>query len=193
MEPPRSNHPVRIRIISNHSRASRRARGLAARVAGGAAILAAAPARAADELVLIPDPQLLLIMVIGFVLLVFPLNALLFKPIFAALDARAERIEGAKKRSAQLQREADSVLERYETAIRESRVESEARRQTKLEQAREEQAQVTAEARREAEGEIERARRELGESLDAARATLRANAEELAQVAAEQVLGRALS
>ncbi len=187
---------MRFRNISNQSRLARFGYGPSAWIIGGAAlgsIFAAAPARAAGDLVLIPNPQLLLIMVIGFVLLVFPLNALLFKPIFAALDARAERIEGAKKRSAQLQREADSVLERYETAIRESRVESEARRQTKLERAREEQAQVTAEARREAEGEIERARRELGESLDAARTTLRANAEDLAQVAAEQVLGRALS
>jgi len=187
---------VRIRIISNPSRRAHRGIGLPARMAGAAAlgpILAPAPARAADELVLIPDPQLLLIMLIGFVLLVFPLNALLFKPIFAALDARSERIEGAKKRSAQLQREAENALERYETAIRESRAEFEARRQTKLEQARQEQAEVTAEARRAAEGELERARRELGESLESARATLRANAEELAQVAAEKVLGRALS
>ena len=187
---------MRIRTLSNPSRRARRGNGLPERLAAGAAlgpVLAAGPARAADELVLIPDPQLLLIMLIGFALLVLPLNALLFKPIFAALDARSERIDGAKKRSAQLQREADDVLERYESAIRESRVESEARRQTKLEHAREEQDQVTAEARREAEGEIERARGELGESLDSARATLRANAEELAQVAAEQVLGRALS
>ncbi|HKK49957.1 MAG TPA: ATP synthase F0 subunit B, partial [Myxococcota bacterium] len=79
-------------------------------------ITLAGPALAADELVLIPDPQLLLIMLVGFALLVFPLNALLFKPVFAALDARAERIEGARTRSAQLQREADSVLERYESS-----------------------------------------------------------------------------
>lgn len=156
-------------------------------------ITLADPALAADELVLIPDPQLLLIMLVGFALLVFPLNALLFKPVFAALDARAERIEGARTRSAQLQREADSVLERYESSIREARIESEARRQAALERARQEQSEVTAATRQETEAELQRARAELDQSLESARATLRAQAEELAQSAAEQVLGRTIS
>ena len=155
--------------------------------------LFAEPAAAAEELVLIPDPKLLLIMLAGFVVLIFPLNALLFKPVFAALDARAERIEGARTRSGQLQNEADSVLERYETAIREARSESETRRQSQLENARQEQARVTAAARSDAEGELERARNELNQSLESARATLRASAEDLATAAAEQVLGRTLS
>jgi F-type H+-transporting ATPase subunit b len=155
--------------------------------------LAAEPARASGELVLIPDPQLLLIMLVGFVLLIFPLNTFLFKPIFAALDARKERIEGARDRSVQLARDADSVLERYESAIREARSDAETRRQSQLESAREEQLRLTAAARREAEGELEHARTELDRSLEAARATLRSSAEELAQAAAEQVLGRSLS
>ena len=82
----------------------------------------AEPARASGDLVLIPDPQLLVIMLVGFAILIFPLNVLLFKPVFAALDARANRIEGARKRSGQLDRDADSVLESYEAAIREARV-----------------------------------------------------------------------
>ncbi|MBW2426378.1 MAG: ATP synthase F0 subunit B [Deltaproteobacteria bacterium] len=159
-------------------------------LAGG---IQAEPALAAEELVLIPDPQLLLIMVAGFVILIFPLNALLFKPVFAALDARSERIDGARQRSAQLEQEADSVLGRYETAIREARSEAETQRQTQLERAREEQLEVTGAARQEAEGELERARAELSQSLETARATLRASAENLAQDAAEQILGRKLS
>jgi F-type H+-transporting ATPase subunit b len=155
--------------------------------------LLAEPALAAEELVLIPDPQLLLIMVVGFVILIFPLNALLFKPVFAALDARSERIEGARQRSTQLDEEADGVLTRYEAAIREARSEAESQRQTQLERAREEQLQITGAARQEAEGEIERARGELNQSLETARATLRASAENLAQDAAEQILGRTLS
>lgn len=162
------------------------------------------PANAAENLVLIPDVAFfgifggtglgtMWVMLIGFVLLIFPLNALLFQPIFRALDARAERIAGARARSAQLQKEADEVLERYETAIRTARAEGEANRQVQLGGAREEQASLTAQARSEAEREIEQARSELARSLDDARATVRASAEDLAQSAAEQVLGRALS
>ena len=157
------------------------------------ALLDAGTAAAAGDLVLIPDPRTLLILLVGFVALIFPLNSLLFKPVFAALDAREERIAGARSRSAQLQSDADRVLEQYETAIREARRESEATRQGQLERAREEQANVTQVARRDAESELERARGELARSLEDARVGLRASAEDLAQAAAERVLGRSVS
>jgi len=162
------------------------------------------PALAADNLELIPDYALfglggtghglgdLWIMLIAFVLLIFPLNALIFKPIFAALDARADRIQGARERSDALETEADSVLERYEAAIREARGDSETARQEQLGRAREKQQSLTTQARGEAEQELEGARASLNASLEDARASLRASAEELAQAAAEQVLGRAL-
>jgi F-type H+-transporting ATPase subunit b len=154
----------------------------------------AKPALASGDLELVPDfTGTLLVMLAGFVLLIFPLNALLFQPIFRALDERANRIAGARQRSEQLGRDADEVLGRYEAAIREARGESEAARQVSLEGAREEQAARTASARSEAERELERARAELSRSVDEARATLRSNAEQLAQAAAERVLGRVLS
>lgn len=157
-------------------------------------VLAAAPALASGTLVLIPDWfGVLPIMLVGFVLLIFPLNALLFQPIFRALDDRAARITGAHERSEQLGREADEVLNRYEAAIREARIESEVARQGKLEVAREEQLQVAEAARAEAEREIETARGELNRSIEEAGASLRTSAEGLAQAAAERVLGRTLS
>lgn len=155
--------------------------------------LIAQPVLASDNLELIPDPMILPIMLVGFVLLIFPLNQLIFKPIFHSLDARAARIAGARTRSTQLQGEADQVLERYENAIKIARSESEQARQGQLALAREEQVSLTTQARGEAEGEIERAREDLGQSLDEARASLRSSAEDLAKAAAEQVLGRALS
>ncbi len=178
-----------------------------------AALLFAAsarPAQASESLNLVPDYALfglirlglipdesglgaLWVMLIAFSLLVLPLNALIFQPIFRALDSRAERIQGARQRSEHLQREADSILERYETAVRETRGEAEAARQVEIGRAREEQAALTAQAKQEAERQLERARAELAQSLESARAGLRASADDLARAAAEQVLGRALS
>jgi len=174
--------------------------------------LALAPrlAQASESLELIPDYALfglirlgliddesgigaLWIMLIAFAVLVIPLNALIFQPIFRALDARAERIQGARQRSEHLQREADSILERYEAAVREARGEAEAARQVEIGRAREEQNALTSQAKHESERQIENARAELASSLESARATLRAGAEDLARAAAEQVLGRALS
>jgi F-type H+-transporting ATPase subunit b len=167
-------------------------------------LFSSAVASASENLEILPDAALpgvfgdgglgtMWVMLVGFVVLIFPLNALIFQPIFRALDARADRIQGARGRSAQLQSEADAVLEQYEQAIREARAEAEAARQRQLALAREEQASLTSAARRDAEEELERARADLGRSLEEARNTLRAGAEDLAQAAAEQVLGRALS
>jgi F-type H+-transporting ATPase subunit b len=190
---------VRNRLTSSASNTSRRIRSLpAAGVIAGAGLsavsgLIAHPVLASDNLELVPDPFILSIMVVVFLLLIFPLNQLIFKPIFHSLDERAARIEGARRRSTLLQREADGVLDRYETAIREARGESEQARQAQLSLAREEQATLTTQARSAAEGELERARADLRQSLEEARASLRSSAEDLATAAAEQVLGRTLS
>jgi F-type H+-transporting ATPase subunit b len=151
------------------------------------------PALASGKLELVPDPIILSTVIVAFTLLIFPLNKLIFKPIFQSLDERAARIEGARRRSSQLENEADAVLDRYETAIRGARGDAEQTRQGQLVLAREEQATLTAQARGEAEGELERARAELSQSLEEARTSLRSSAEDLATAAAEQVLGRALS
>ena len=133
------------------------------------------------------------IMLIAFAVLVIPLNALIFQPIFRALDARSERIQGASTRSEHLQRAADSILLRYETAVRETRGEAEAARQLEIARAREEQVVLTSQAKHDAERQLEGARSDLALSLESARAGLRASADDLARAAAEQVLGRALS
>ncbi len=186
---------------------SKRGRSLPGRlfVCAAALVLGAAPAFASDKLELIPDYAFfglildkpgfgsLWIMIIGFVALIFPLNKLIFQPIFRALDERADRIQGARDRSTQLDKEADSVLGRYEEAIREARAESETARQGQLAGARDEQAVLTNQARSEANAELEAARISLSRSLEDARTSLRAEAEDLAKAAAEQVLGRALS
>ena len=195
---PGSNHFVRNRLISSASNTARIRSSLAKGVCAGSGLsailgLLAQPAMASDNLELLPDPTILAIMIVSFVALIYPLNQLIFKPIFQSLDERAARIDGARGRSTQLQSDADEVLERYESAIRLARGESEQARQGQLALAREEQASLTTQARGEAEVELERARDELGQSLEEARASLRSSAEDLAKAAAEQVLGRALS
>jgi F-type H+-transporting ATPase subunit b len=216
----RQEHKLRIRAareaarratrFQDRSTACRHVLARVARIATGTASLvlptiAARTASASESLSLIPDYAFfgllsdesglgtLWVMLAGFTVLIIPLNALIFQPIFRALDARAERIQGARQRSEHLQREADSILQRYETAVRETRGEAEAARQVEILRAREEQVELTSQAKQEAERQLESARTDLAASLESARAGLRASAEDLARAAAEQVLGRALS
>jgi F-type H+-transporting ATPase subunit b len=162
---------------------------LAIAVAGFVASPAAATAGALE---LVPEPGLLLALLVFFVLLIAPVNQLIFKPLFRVLDERRERIDGTRTRAQRLERQADEVLERYETAVRGEREAAEQERRTRLEQARGELLSTTGSARGEADREVERARTEIRASLQSARESLRGQSEELARQAASRVLGRAL-
>ena len=57
-------------------------------------MLAALPAQASEQLVLLPDPTVLLVLLVAFVAVIFPLNRLIFQPLLQVMDAREERIDG---------------------------------------------------------------------------------------------------
>jgi F0F1-type ATP synthase membrane subunit b/b' len=157
-------------------------------------LLAPAPALAAEgNLVLIPTVEMLGALIALFVILIFPVHRLLFRPIFAVLDARDEKIAGTRARAEKIAAEAEEVLARYESSVREAREQAERERKERLAEARSESAEQCAAARAEAEREIERAREQIGAGLAEARASLRPRAELLAREAAARVLGRALS
>ena len=156
------------------------------------ALLSPLAARAAAGLELMPDWRILFGLVVFFLLLVFPLNRLLFAPVFRVLDEREQRIAGTRARAAQLERDAEAALARYEASVRSAREESEQTRRALLERARADALGATGEARAQVERQIETARSDIGHALESARATLRSQAPELASQAASRVLGRAL-
>lgn len=156
-------------------------------------LLLVAPAQAAGDLVLIPNLPLAAVLGVLFVALILPLNALIFKPIFSALDERSSRIQGARERATHIQSESDSALGRYEESIREARAGADVGRKAQIAEARVEQVSVASQARAEAERQVEQARAELERSLTDARETLRADSQQLARVAAERILGRDLT
>ncbi len=156
------------------------------------ALLVALPAQAAGgSLEIFPDIRVFYLIAL-FILLVFPVNKLLFHPIFQVLDERDARIEGARKKAGEISAQAEATLDRYRSAVRSAREEAESGRKLVLEEARREQAQLTGSVRSEAETEINRAREEVAGALDEARAQLREQAQGLAREAATRVLGRSL-
>ena len=184
---------MNARTPATRSAATRSRRALSVGACAAVAWLGAAPALASeDNLVLVPQPLLLLELILLFVLLIAPVNQLLFKPIFKVLDEREARIQGTRKRARQLEEQADELLGRYEAAVRDVREEAELDRRSRLEQARGAGVAATGEARGQAEGEIERARADLRSAVESARGALRSQADGLARQAASQVLGRTL-
>ena len=173
-------------------------------------VLIAAPALAAGDLSIFPDliedalygtgeivanplRSTWLQLVVLFVAMVFPLNALLFRPLLRTLEQRGERIEGARSRASALSKQADEVLGRYQVAVGAARREAENARRQMLESARSEQVKIGAAARSSAEHEVARARAGVAGALLTARVELRSETERLAREVAAKVLGRPLA
>ena len=155
-------------------------------------LLVAAPANASGQLELIPNLPTLIPLIIGFVILIAPLNAMIFRPLFRVLDERDAKITGATEEANALAANAETLTAEYRSAIRDARETAEGARKEQLESARTEHASITGDARAESEVEIGRAREEIESALVEARATLEAASRDLAQVAAERILGRSL-
>lgn len=158
-----------------------------------ACLLSARSARAADQLELLPDPVMLTVLLIGFVLLIFPVDAFIFRPLLRVLAERDEKIAGARRRAGELDQDAQASLTRYRSSVREVREAAEIERRAQLDTARSEHASVAAEARAEAERESDRGRAEIQQALVQARKQLRSAAQPLARAAVERILGRKIS
>jgi F-type H+-transporting ATPase subunit b len=172
----------------------RRIAGTALLIAVSTSLLFASEAFASEGgLAIFPDPRMMLLLVVIFVVLVFPVNALILKPIFRVLDAREEKITGTRQQADRLIAEADEVLQRYEQTVREVRQDAEQERKQTVERARADGAAMAADVRNESKREVGRAREEVAAALDEARTGLRAKSEGLAKEVAARALGRALS
>lgn len=147
---------------------------------------------AGSSLQLVPDPTLLVGLLVFFLLLVVPVNALLFRPLLQVLDERSDRIEGTRERASRLDAESLELRSRLDDALREARDSAERDRRERIEEARSDFQTRTGQARSEAEQRIEASRAELASSLGQARSQLSEQARELAQEAAACVLGRSL-
>lgn len=159
-----------------------------------AGALLASPAWASEgNLVLVPDPRMLGALLLLFVALVAPVNAMLLRPLLRVLDDREGRIAGTRQRADKVSADAEEILARYEEAVRDVREEAERDRKQRLLAARSETLTQTTAARSAAEQDMDRARREIGAALAEARQSLRPHAERLAREAAARVIGRPLS
>lgn len=132
------------------------------------------------------------ILIVFFSALIYPMNRLIFQPLFRVMDAREEKTAGARRRADQLAADADEILERYESSLREVRQDAEEARKQTLVSTRADSSNTTTQARGNAEGEVTRAREEIAAALDEARATLQSHAAALAGEVAERTLGRPL-
>lgn len=139
-----------------------------------------------------PDPMLVLVQVVPFLVLLAGLHVLLFKPMLDYLDVRHAATDGARAEAARLREATGAQLDRYEAAVTSARNEVAELRATRRAAAHAEHARRIVGARTEADGVVRGEVARLREETTAARQELSGRSRSLAQELARRVLGREL-
>jgi F-type H+-transporting ATPase subunit b len=137
--------------------------------------------------------ELLLTALPTFFLLIFLtyyLKFVFFKPLEKVLRERHAATEGARKTAEESLERASKKTAEYEAALRAARAEIYQAQEQALKQVEEKTAAQVAEARSHSDAAIKEARRQLEEDAAAAKASLGAESETLANQIAESILRR---
>jgi F-type H+-transporting ATPase subunit b len=151
-----------------------------------------ASAIAAEGLNLAPRPWLVLTNLAIVLLLIWPVNRLLIAPLLKILQEREARTQGSSVEANATRAEAQAERERLEARRDRIRRDAAERRSAILARGKADEQRVLDAARSEAADSISAVRSSIAGELEQARAGLRSEANALAQLAAERILGRPL-
>jgi|YelNatPaOPRAMG01_1025707.scaffolds.fasta_scaffold00059_75 F-type H+-transporting ATPase subunit b len=138
------------------------------------------------------NPGLVIYTVLTFLLLLFILKKLAWKPILGALEERERRIQESLESAERARRQSEELLAQQQQVLEEARTQA----QVILEQSRKTaeamRQEILANARREAEQMLEKARREIALSRDKAIDEIRKTAVDLSLAVATKVIRKSL-
>ena len=128
----------------------------------------------------------------NFMILMAVLNALLYKPLRAALRARKDTIEGSKAKVQDIDEQVQAQIARYEAQLQEARQQGGEERAALRKTAEEEETRILGGANQKAAEKLQSIKEQIQEEAGAARQALRNETKTLAQDIAGKVLGRAV-
>jgi F-type H+-transporting ATPase subunit b len=128
----------------------------------------------------------------NFMILMAVLNALLFKPLRAALQARREAIESSKAKVHDIDEQVQAQIARYEAQLQEARLQGAQERATLRKAGQEEETRILGAANQTTAEKLQTIKEQIQEEAGTARQALRNETEALAREIAGKVLGRAI-
>ena len=173
----------------------RRALGTAVRVALAVLSLVLAPAAAfasGGEGGLVSLDKSLIIQMVNFLLLLFILTKLLYKPFVAKMEERSQAIKKSLEEAQAARAEAEKQRTEHAAQIKAAYAEAQAIRATALKEAGDEQRRLIDAARAEAGRLVEAAKAETAQDIVRARQQLRSEVADLAVQVAERLIKKSL-
>ena len=125
-----------------------------------------------------------------FLLTVFALNYLVFKPLARVLEDRRSKTEGLQEKARSIVQQYEDAFANYQLRLKEEKTRGYKMAEATRQGALGERDERIGEARGQAESFKEKAKEELRSELDNSRNTLRAEAEKISLLIAARILHR---
>lgn len=132
------------------------------------------------------------IQIVNFLLLIFILNLLLYKPILGMIDRRKKQLEESESEIKRLQQSVEEKMAAYEEMLRQAKAAAVDQKNEIIGQGAEESKSVIEAVRAELPGIMEHFHKKMDQEIDTARAVLTEQSQRLSVEIAEKVLGRSL-
>lgn len=128
----------------------------------------------------------------NFLVLLFILNAVLYRPLRAVLGQRKETIDGDHGRARDLQQQIDDKMARYQEQLQAARIKGTEERTALRTAAARQEAEIIGAAHAAAGERLQQIKTQVAGEADAARKALQVEAGQIAGQVASRILGRNL-
>jgi F-type H+-transporting ATPase subunit b len=132
----------------------------------------------------------LLIQLVNFLVMIFLLNAILYKPILGVLERRKKHLQDLDEEVKSLDKTVQDKVAAYEEKLRLARQQAMVERDGVRKKAVDEGKVVTDKARNEISGMMEELKTKMAAEMQGARSVLKTQAEKISMEISEKVLGR---
>jgi F-type H+-transporting ATPase subunit b len=135
----------------------------------------------------------LLIQMANFLILLFLLNLVLYRPIRRIIQKRNQVIDDFTTTIDSMTKSAQEAMNTFAQKIREARAQGAANVQTLKDQAHEAESKLIAAKNQEAQARISQIRKQLESEIQETRGKLQAQVQAFSLAVAEKILGRSIS
>ena len=134
----------------------------------------------------------LFIQIINFLVLIFILNLLLYKPILKILDSRREQVQKSEDEVKDLNLTIEKRMAEYEATIQKAKLEAMGQRNDILQDGAKISKEILDGARGEISGLMDEFQKKMNAEMEQARQILHQRSKGISMEIAEKVLGRSL-
>ncbi len=134
----------------------------------------------------------LFIQIVNFIILIFVLNIVLYKPIRNVLLERNKKVVGLGESIETFNKDAKEKDDAFASGIRDARVKGLKEKEALLEVASEEEKKIIAKINEKAQADLAQVRSEIAKDAEEVRAKLQKEVDVFADAIGQKILGRAV-